>query len=121
VGQKGFRAGDTVGPFKLVAFNRETITLEWHGKPKDYPLADLKPKEPVAQPAAGAVAPQRSVSSGSIIGVADDKNPIVGQQNGELRSCVNGDQSPAGTVKDGYRKVVVPGPFGPSCHWELAK
>jgi len=121
VGQKGFHAGDTVGPFKLVAFNRETITLEWHGKPQDYRLVDLKPKEPVSQAGGGAITPQRPASSGGGIGVADDKTPVVGAQNGEIRSCVNGDQSPAGTVKDGYRKVVVPGPFGPSCHWELAK
>ena len=124
VGQKGFHAGESVGPFKLVAFNRDTITLEWHGKTLDYPLAELKPKEPLPVPSAAlAPAPQRSSSPAVMgaAGVADDKNPVVGQQNGELRQCVPGDQSPAGTVKDGYKKFVVPGPFGPSCHWEPVK
>ena len=124
VPQKGFRAGEEIGPFKLVAFNRDTITFEWHGKTLEYPLAELKPKEAAVQPGAvAAPAPQqRSSSSGSVIGAAGaESNPIVGQQNGDLRSCVAGDNSPAGTVKDGYRKVVVPGPFGPSCHWEQVK
>src|SRR5579864_2311849 len=51
-GQKGFHAGDEVGPFKLVAFNRETMTFEWQGKTLEYPLAELKPKEPAAAAAA---------------------------------------------------------------------
>ena len=52
-GQKGFRAGEEVGPFKLVAFNRETITFEWKGKTLEYPLEELKPKEPVPAAAGG--------------------------------------------------------------------
>ena len=53
-GQKGFHVGDDVGPFKLVAFNRDTITFEWNGKTLEYPLAELKPKEPVSGAAAAA-------------------------------------------------------------------
>jgi len=76
----------------------------------------------VAQVASPYIAPQRPTTGAPVIGVTDDKtSPVVGQQNGEIRSCVAGDQSPNGAVKDGYRKVVVPGPFGPSCHWEPAK
>jgi mannose-6-phosphate isomerase-like protein (cupin superfamily) len=34
------------------------------------------------------------------------------------RGCVAGDNSPAGTIVDGYRKVMTTGPFGVSCGWE---
>jgi hypothetical protein len=123
VGQKGFHAGDEVGPFKLVAFNRQTVTFEWHDKTLEYPLEELKPKETaVAQPVAAA-APNRGASS-AVIGASDEKNPnsaVFGMQNGETRLCVAGDKSPAGTVKDGYRKSIVPSPFGELCQWELVK
>lgn len=124
-GQKGFHAGDQVGPFKLVAFDRETITFEWNGKTLEYPLADLKPKEGTAaaaqQSGAPTFVPGKIVSAGAVIGITEDKNPVLGPPNGEIRSCVSGDKSPAGTVKDGFRKTVVNGPFGPSCLWEPIK
>lgn len=121
--QKGFRVGEAVGPFKLVAFNRETITFEWNGKTLEYPLAELKPKVPVAgaQSGAPAFAPAQIVSAGPVIGITQDKNPVLGMQNGDIRSCVTGDNSPSGTVKDGFRKSVIPGPFGPMCQWEPIK
>jgi mannose-6-phosphate isomerase-like protein (cupin superfamily) len=34
------------------------------------------------------------------------------------RGCVAGDNSPAGTIVDGFRKVVTTSPFGVSCGWE---
>ena len=119
-GQKGFHVGDEVGPFKLVAFNRETITFEWNGKTLEYPLAELKPKEPQAAQQAAAIgaAPSKPQSLGPVIGITEEKGGVLGTQNGEIRSCVAGDKTPAGTVKDGYRKTVVNGPFGPSCQWE---
>ena len=123
-GQKGFHVGDDVGPFKLMAFNRETITFEWNGKTLEYPLADLKPKGPVAaaaQSGGPAFAPEKVVSASPVIATTEDKNPVLGSQNGEIRSCVPGDKSPAGTVKDGFRKSVTSGPFGPMCMWEPVK
>jgi hypothetical protein len=117
--QKGFRVGDKVGPFKLVAFNRETITFEWQGKTLEYPLEELKPKGPAAQAAAQAA--PAVVSASPVIGIPNANNSPLGTVNGEIRSCVPGDQTPAGTIKDGFRKVVTPGPFGPSCLWEPAK
>ena len=121
-GQKGFHAGEEVGPFKLVAFNRETITFEWHGKTLEYPVAELKPKEPVVvQPGVVAAAPAAPGAASAVIGAAADKDKVFGVQVGETRSCVAGDKNPAGTVKDGYRKSVVPGPFGEMCQWEPVK
>jgi hypothetical protein len=116
-GQKGFRAGDEVGPFKLVAFDRDTITFEWKDKTLRYPLAELKPKEP--SPAkAGGLAPGQVVSASPIIGISTDNKPVLGPANGGVRGCIAGDNSPAGTVKDGFKKSITPGMFGPMCQWE---
>jgi hypothetical protein len=37
------------------------------------------------------------------------------------RGCLPGDDSPSGTVVDGYRKVSSASPFGVSCGWEKIK
>jgi len=116
-GQKGFHVGDKVGPFKLVAFNRDTITFEWKDKTLQYPLAELKPKNtPPAQ--AAALPAGQAASSTPVIGISTEKTPVLGPQNGATRGCVVGDSSPSGTVKDGYKKSIVPGMFGPMCQWE---
>jgi len=118
-GQKGFRAGDKVGPFKLVAFDRDTITFLWKDKTLRYPLAELRPKA-LAPAQAGLPAPAagQAVSATPIIGISTSKEPVLGPQNGEIRGCIVGDNSPSGTVKDGFRKSIKPGLFGPMCQWE---
>jgi hypothetical protein len=118
-GQKGFHAGEKVGPFKLVAFDRESMTFQWKDKTLRYPLEELKPKEPspgqAGVPAAAAAQP---ASVGPIIGISTSKEPVLGIANGGVRGCVTGDNSPAGTVKDGFKKTITPGMFGPMCQWE---
>jgi len=116
-GQKGFHVGDKVGPFKLVAFNRDTITFEWKDKTLQYPLAELKPKE-TAPAQAAAVPAGQAASNTPVIGISTEKTPVLGPQNGATRGCVVGDNSPSGTVKDGFKKSIVPGMFGPMCQWE---
>jgi mannose-6-phosphate isomerase-like protein (cupin superfamily) len=48
--------------------------------------------------------------------------PGLGTDMGEgFRSCTKGDDSPSGTIVDGYRKVSHDSPFGLSCAWEKIK
>jgi hypothetical protein len=121
-GQKGFHAGDKVGPFKLVAFDRQTMTFQWKEKTLKYPLEELKPKEASqAQAQAGIPVPasaQVVAGAGPVIGISTSKDPVLGPQNGGVRGCIAGDNSPAGTVKDGFKKTITPGMFGPMCQWE---
>jgi hypothetical protein len=42
-------------------------------------------------------------------------------QPGGTRACVDSDNSPAGTIHSGYRKVQFLSLFGPSCSWEQVK
>jgi hypothetical protein len=137
--QKGYHAGDEVGPFILVGFDRDSVKFEWDGRPVERTISDLKPKESVAQsaqnsvptagvpsnaPAGGgsaikslAVAPAANAASNS-----DNKEPSLGaDMGGGYRGCASGDTSPAGTVLSGYKKVVAQGLMGSSCHWEQIK
>jgi mannose-6-phosphate isomerase-like protein (cupin superfamily) len=57
-----------------------------------------------------------TVTTGS---AGDHKTAHPGADVGDgYRSCVPGDSSPAGTIADGYRKVMSTSPFGVSCGWE---
>ena len=62
------------------------------------------------------VAPE-TVTTTSSKSVPETARP--GQNVGQgYRGCVAGDNSPAGTIVDGYRKVMTTSPFGVSCGWE---
>jgi hypothetical protein len=125
--QKSYHAGDKVGPFDLVSFDRDKITLAWNGKTVERKLAELAPKDaapaqqaPVNMAPAQPSSPVKSLSAAP----AEDTNPKIGIDVGGgagLRACVKGDNSPAGTVIDGYRKVVASGLMGESCMWEKVK
>jgi hypothetical protein len=121
--EKGYRKGDTVGKFKLVAFDRDNITLEWDGKNLEHKLTDLVSKEPVqAQQPVVAAAPSAPAPVTNMGGAAAQKlnndPPALGADMGGPRGCVAGDNSPAGTILSGYKKVISQTLMGQSCHWE---
>ena len=72
------------------------------------------------QAAAAAAPPVNAPSAPSAPELAKPSKPIEGLAGG-YKTCTPGDSSPAGTVADGYRKVLVATPFGNSCHWEEVK
>jgi hypothetical protein len=120
---EGVRTGDKVGEFTLVAVTRDEITLEWDGKEitkQIDEMIDRSAKEP-AQPPPDTVRGQRpavtTISQPPAQPQRADSVPGVDVGKG-MRSCLPGDTSPAGTVSNGFRKVVNPTPFGQQCHWE---
>ena len=128
--QKGYGVGEKIGPFKILAFDRDNITFEWNGKKVERKLKELvAPDIPQNQPAAPNAATPASTpgssavtSLGSSAAADANKNPTVGTDIGAgFRACTRGDTSPSGTVVGGYKKVVVQGLMGASCHWESAK
>jgi hypothetical protein len=143
--QKGYAAGDDIGEFKILAFDRERITFGWNGKELERELASLIPKEPAparntsnvnAAPAAnqkGAAVPRASATSRPAPTAASNANkapspasargkanPAFGQSLGTNYACLPSDTSPAGTVLDGYKKVVIQSLMG-ECYWEPVK
>lgn len=129
--QKTYHAGDTLDKFKLVGFNHETITLEFNDETIEKKLDDLKPKDQPPQPAQAAysapaaVAAQPSAKSLGAVSLGDPAssvNSTIGADWGSgFRACVPGDTSPAGTIRDGYKKVISQTMMGQNCHWELVK
>ena len=143
--QRSYRAGETVGEFKLVSFDRESIEFEWHGKSIQRKLEELKPKETAqaqaaparpavpatpsaaANPAAASAGPVVSLGSASSNSLAGDKSsgsddPLFGPVQADgTRGCVASDQSPSGTEHSGFKKNMTVTLFGTVCHWEQNK
>jgi hypothetical protein len=133
--QKSYAVGQKVGDFKLVAFNRDTITFDWNGKEVERKLEELAPKQtqqqtpgaappsPAPAPAAATVNAVTSIG-GNTTPSTSAKDPLSGNDmGGGLRACAAGDTSPAGTVINGWKKVMGGGllGMGQSCHWEQQK
>ncbi len=114
-----YSAGDKVGEFTLVALASDELVLEWNGQEFRKKLSELKP-ETAKQSAAEAATPAAPAAPVVSATAAPASGPGM-QLTDELKACVQGDPTPAGTVRDGYRKVVTQTPFGASCRWELVK
>jgi hypothetical protein len=148
--QRSYRAGETIGEFKLVSFDKENIEFEWHGKSIQRKLDELRPKETAqvqppspARPAAaaapgstaaaapgpapasaGGLVPLGGSGSSSAAGTKDSgsDDPMFGPVQADgTRACEPGDKSPSGTVHSGYKKDMTVTLFGTVCHWEQNK
>ena len=124
--QRGYHPGDTVGEWTIVSIDNQFVTFEWDGKQFQKRLDELLDKTlvaseaPAAAPAAAAtptnLTPPPAVQSLSPKGAGPGLD--IG---GNMRGCVAGDSSPAGTIVDGMKKVVSATPFGSVCRWESAQ
>lgn len=121
---RDYQPGEKIGPFTLVAVDREELTLEWEGKTitkKVDDVIDRGAPAPAAAPAkqAATVHPVPAAPPPPVVA----KTPGIPGVDlpGGIKACQPGDTSPAGTVTDGMRKVVRPGPFGSRCYWESEK
>ena len=124
--QKSYHAGEKVGPFLLVSFNRDKVVFDWDGKTVERKPEELKEKESAIQETQpNPPPPVAQVTGGSNvtkIGGSSTEAPKVsetlGKDNGDgVRMCVAGDKSPPGTIIDGYKKVITTNMFGETCMW----
>jgi hypothetical protein len=124
--QKAYRAGDQVGEWKVVSIDNQYVVFQWDGKEFKKRIDELMDK--TAQVAEAAPAPAAASSNAPSApktqSLSDSsKGSKVGVDVGstDMRGCAPGDDAPAGTVVDGYKKVVSQTPFGNSCRWEQVK
>jgi hypothetical protein len=119
VESKGYREGDKIGEFKVVSLNSQEIVFEWDGKQVKRSIEELIDRsgaaaEPPPPQQTAAPAPQVSNLAAKPGGPGMELGPTS-------RACNPNDSSPAGTVQDGYKKVITTSPFGQSCRWEAVK
>jgi hypothetical protein len=111
--------GESIGQFKLVGVNKDEVTFEWDGNTIRKTVDELTHREVVQESAAAAPAPARTEAPAAVSAPAASVTAAPGADyGGSSRPCVAGDNSPAGTVADGFRKVLSPTPFGSICRWD---
>lgn len=119
--QHTYRIGDKIGPFKLLDVNRTDILLDWNGKPVQKKLSELVDKNAnAAAERAAAEAPKQTAAAPPPALVVGEAKPGK-SMGGDVKACQPGDTAPAGTIADGFRKVVSASPFGQVCRWEPVK
>jgi hypothetical protein len=123
VAGKSVHEGDQVGEFKIVSLDPKTVVFDWDGTQISRKIDDLIDRS--------AASPANGGSQGPAIAappppVAAPLGPpkSEGSARPAEKPCVAGDNSPAGTVADGYKKAFAAEttPFGPmGCHWVLVQ
>jgi len=117
---KEVRPGERIGDFKLLEIGADQLVLEWEGQRLTRGFSELMTHGPAAGEQAAAIerpAPLARPQAEAIVSSGDLARP--GQEIGVgVRVCQPGDTSPAGTVRDGYKKIIIRLPMGQGCRWE---
>jgi hypothetical protein len=117
-----YSPGDKVGEFTLTEVEKDAIVLEWDGRQFRKSLKELRAAAPAPAPAAAAPAASAAPVVAPVRAATPAPDPGPGAQTSEEhRECQGGDTSPAGTIRNGFRKVLVASPFGDLCRWDLVR
>lgn len=121
--QRPYKQGDVLGPWKIAKIGTERITFEWVDEKKTFEktLEELRDRAGASEMAASnAAPPPADAVVTQVIAVPKVEGPVnaPGQTSGQVKLCNPGDTNPAGTVIDGYRKVITRTPFGEVCRWD---
>jgi hypothetical protein len=119
--QKGYHPGDTIGPWTVVSVDSSYVDFEWDGKEFKKRIDELIDRTPVAvasAPPPNASAQAAPAKTGAqTLSSPSHAGPGVDVGNGR-KGCYPDDNSPAGTVADGMKKVISDTLFGKACRWE---
>jgi hypothetical protein len=133
--QHSYPIGGKIGEFTVLVISQLGVVFDWEGQQvaaRYQELRDLTSataSEParssaaaqsasVTPAAAAAAAAATTSNSMQTIGPSSGSHGRLGPGAGTFRACVKDDDSPEGTMEDGFRKVSVSTPMGKSCHWE---
>jgi hypothetical protein len=130
---RGVQVGQQIGPYKLAAVEGEQLVFTWKDKTVKKKIDELISRREEKVEVAAANADQANTGAprpgGRIVPETPaskvpapkvEAAPGVEMAPG-ISACQPGDDSPAGTVKDGKRKVVTKTPFGDACRWETVR
>ncbi len=109
------RVGQKIGDFKLAAIHTEDLVFEWDGQQFTKKIADL-----VASPgpAIASAAPRAAPPPPPAVVTSTDLARPGRDIGAGWKACQKGDPSPAGTVRDGMKKVIMNLAIGQTCRWE---
>jgi hypothetical protein len=125
--QRGYHEGDRIGEWKIVSLDNQYVVFEWDGKEFKKRIDELMDRTNLVAEAVPAPAPAPTVG-GNAAGAktqsltdSSKSDRMVEVGSPDMRGCKPGDDTPAGTVVDGFKKVVSTTPFGSACRWEQVK
>jgi hypothetical protein len=134
--QRGYRAGETIGEFKLLEVSPQELAFEWDGKTirkkveelrgesRDAPVPAQRPA-PAAGQAVRPGDPEQPKPAGeattNTTNPSADADPFGRDSGPGKKLCKPGDSTPAGTVVKGYKKVIRFSPMAQICLWEEEK
>jgi len=117
-------AGEMIGPFKLLSFDRQEMRLEWDGRVIHARLNAAAGDAAKDKPAAAEMVANNGVIPGQAPPQGAEQPKPQGQElppgqdmTDTVKACQAGDSSPAGTVNSGYRKEINMSPLGAQCLW----
>lgn len=128
--QRSYSIGETIGEFKVMNITRAGIIFQWDGKPVAARYDELRDAaaEQQSRQAAGTNAAPQSVATATqapapvntvqSVAASAAAQGRPGAGSGEIRPCQKGDTAPAGTIAEGYKKVITNWGMGKSCQWE---
>jgi hypothetical protein len=112
--------GDQVGEFKIVSLDPQDVVFDWDGKQISRKIEDLMDRSGAVAPIGGSAGPGRPATAAPTPTAVTAGPQKADDPKQTERPCKPGDNSPAGTVVDGFKKVyaVAASPFGPmGCRW----
>lgn len=114
-------AGDTIGDFKVIALDSQNITFEWDDRKIEKKIDDLIDRSNPKGAASGPAVAANNPSSGGLQPPPPPPpttgDPIGTKLTETMMACRPGENSPAGTVQGGFKKVITYSPFGATCRW----
>jgi hypothetical protein len=124
--QKGYRAGERIGDWKIVSVDNQYVVFEWDGKEFKKRIDELMDRttlvaEAAASTPAGPTSNVPPAAKAQSLSDSSKSDRWVDVGSPDTRGCKPGDDTPAGTVTDGFKKVVSATPFGSACHWDQVK
>jgi hypothetical protein len=127
--QKGYRAGEQIGDWTIVSVDNQYVVFGWDGKEFKKRIDELM--ERPSQAAQGPQVAQTPAAASASNAAPGPKAQSLSDSNksehwvdvgaDDMRGCKPGDDTAAGAVVDGFKKVVSSTPFGSACRWEQVK
>jgi hypothetical protein len=117
---RGVSVGEKIGELKVVALSSDKISFEFEGQVQEKNVQDLVDRG--GPPAAVVVADTNTSQNPANVAARGGPPPpakpgVDVGAGGQVKACAPGDASPAGTVADGFTKVLKLNPFGAECTW----